>query len=210
MPREDLDRAEERIQVICEKIRCEVLDPAKLERDQILQEAHEEAEAIKEKAHKESDMIFQEMKEKLEEEKRIYQASLEQASKQTVNLVKEHIDKKLFHPALREWLQKALREENELSSLVEVIVRALEKKGLDANLSLEIPQGMEPKAILSKLSKDIVKRLQEEDVEVSKSFGGMKVSMKDSHMSLDFSGEAIEEMIASFLRKEFRKIFFQA
>ena len=51
--------------------------------------------------------------------------------------------------------------------------------------------------------------LKSSSIEVSDIKGGVKVSLKGKHMSLDISDSALRELVASFVRKDFRKIFFE-
>ncbi|HXF29343.1 MAG TPA: hypothetical protein VN457_05785, partial [Chlamydiales bacterium] len=68
MPEETLERAHDRIQLICEKIRTETLDPAREEAERIIDEAHKEAARIREQAKRDSEKMQTELKKSLEEE----------------------------------------------------------------------------------------------------------------------------------------------
>ena len=204
----DLEKAQERINVICEKIRVETLTPAKLEAQQIIVEARNEAERIKLLARQEAEKILEDAKRGLEIEKQIFTSSLEQAAKQAIELLKQKIESSLFNPALEKWVIDQLGGAKEDAKLIEALVKAINADGLKTDLTIKIPQAFTPDEITSNLSRHILDMLKGSAIEVSDIKGGAKVSLKGKHMSLDLSDTALRELIASFVRKDFRKVFF--
>ncbi len=205
-----LEKSQERIEAICEKIRIESVNPAKLQAELIIEEAKKEAERIKEQAISDAEKIHQESKQNLEVEKQIFTSSLEQAAKQSVDLLKQKIESSLFNPALEKWVQDQLGGAKETAKLCEVIIKAIQKEGLKTDLSIKIPQEFTPDEITSKITSDILKQLKEAGgaIEVGDMKGGIKVSLKGKHMTIDLSDSALRELVASFIRKDFRKVFF--
>jgi V/A-type H+/Na+-transporting ATPase subunit E len=208
MPEQDLEKTEERIQAICEKIRLEVLDPAKKEASEIIEKAKQEANHIRETARQDAKILFIETKGKLEEQKRIFEAALEGASRQAVEFLKQKVECSLFNPMLEKWVGEELSGEEEHARLIDVIVQALEKDGIHANLAVKIPQSFSAEKITSLLCANTLKHLRKEDITVADIKGGVKVSLKGRHITLDISEKTIQDIIATFLRKDFRKIFF--
>jgi len=208
MPDLDLEKADERIQAICDKIRLEVLDPSKLEAQEIIEQANKEASQILEKAKNDAQKVFEELKQKSEQEQRIFTAALDAASKQTIEFLKQKIEEALFNPSLEEWLHNQLGKEQELASLINVILAAIEKEGLETDLSIKIPQTISPEKILSLLSQKMAARLKASDITCADIKGGVKITLKNKHMTIDLSQKTLQEIITSFLRKEFRRIFF--
>ena len=203
-----LEKSQERIQAICEKIREETLNPAKLQAELIIDEAKKEAERIKLQAIRDAEKIRDEAKRNLEVEKQIFTSSLEQAAKQSVDLLKQKIDSSLFNPALEKWVVEQLGGAKEHAKLIEVIIQAIQKEGFKTDLAITIPHEFTPDEITSKISSNILKELKDGAIEVGDIKGGVKVTLKGKHMTLDLSDSALRELIASFIRKDFRKVFF--
>lgn len=204
----DLEKADLRIQVICEKIRSETLDPAKEQAQEIVDQARREADRILHAAQTHAEQLIKEAKKSLEEENQIFQSSLEQAGKQTVELLKQSIEKALFHPGLQQWIKNELGNASSYAKLIDVLVKAIEKDGLRAELSVKIPQEFTADQINAQLSQAILERLKNHSVELSDLPGGIQVKIIGKNMVLDLSLQTLEEIIVSFIHKDFRKIFF--
>jgi V/A-type H+/Na+-transporting ATPase subunit E len=204
----ELEKAQERIQAICEKIKLETLDPARLEAQVIIDDAHKEAKKIVEQAKREAEKTREETKKSLEEEKRIFTSSLEQAAKQSVELVKQKIEQSLFNPALEKWVIEQLGNARDTAKLIECVIEAINKEGLQVDLAAKIPQTFTPDEIVANLSSQILKQLKTGAIEVSDIKGGAQIEIKNKHLMLDLSDTTFKELISSFVRKDFRKIFF--
>jgi len=208
MPESDLEKSEERIQTICEKIRLEVLDPSKKQAQEIHEKAKREAEQIRAEANREAKKIFNEATKKLEEEKRIFASALEAASRQAVELLKQKIERDFFNPAIDEWIRGQMGEEKECARLIDVIIKAIEKEGTTTNIAIKIPKTFSPEKILSNLAKEVALKLKAGAIEVGGMDSGIKVHLANRHLTLDISDKALQEILATYLRKDFRKTFF--
>lgn len=204
----ELEKAHERIQVICEKIRIETLEPAKLQAQEIIEEAKKEAQNIKDAAIRDSEKIHAEVKMRLEEEKRIFTSSLEQSAKQSIELLKQKIEQSLFNPALEKWVTDELSGAKEHAKLIEVLIQAISKEGIQTDLTVQIPQAFTVDEITAHIDKNILEKLKKCEIVVSDIKGGVKVTLKGKHMTLDLSDSSLKELISSFVRKDFRKMFF--
>ena len=204
----DLEKTDMRIQVICDKIRAETLDPAKEQAQEIIENARREAERILHIAHSDAEKILKEARKALECEKQIFQSSLEQAAKQSIELLKQKIEQSLFNPHLSRWVQEQLGDEKAYATLVEALVKAIEKEGIKTELAIKIPQAFRADTINAHLSQHILDQLTNKSVELSDISGGIQVKIKAKNMVLDISSKALEEIIASFIHKDFRKVFF--
>jgi V/A-type H+/Na+-transporting ATPase subunit E len=208
MPECDLERAEERIQTICEKIRSEVIEPAQQEAARILTKAQEQAASIVEKARLEASQTIEMMKSRLEEEKRIFDTSVQQGAKQAVDLLKQKIETSLFNPALEQWIIAELDGAKEHGKLLQACIEALDKEGINADLSIKIPKTFTPEEITAEVSKNIAERLKKSDIEVVDMKSGIIISLKGKYLTIDISKETLQELLAMFIRKDFRKNFF--
>lgn len=204
----DLEKADARIQLICEKIRAETLDPAKEQAQEIIDQAKREAERIMQKAHAEAEQHLRQTKKSLEEERQIFNSALQQACKQTIELLKQKIEQSLFNPALQQWVVEQLGDNNNYAKLIDVVVKAIEKEGLQTDLSVKIPEKLDVSEINARLSQEIVNILKNRSVELSDIPGGIQVKLPGKNMVLDLSSTALEEIVSSFVRKDFRKLFF--
>lgn len=206
----DLEQADQRIQVICDKIRSETLNPAKEEAQEIVERAKKEAEQIREKARLEAEKIQNDMRHAMQEERQIFQSSLQQAGKQALDLLKQKIEQSLFNPALDEWVEEQLGSATSCAKLIDVLVEAIQKDGLQTEISVKIPQKFTADEINALLVQKILHSLANKSVELSDLKGGVQVRVAGKKMTLDFSLETLEEIIRSFIRKDFRKVFFSA
>ena len=208
MANETLEHSNTRIQLICDKIRTETLEPAKDQAQTIVEQAKKEAEAIRERAKLEAEKIHAETKKQQEKEKQIFQSSLEQAAKQTIELLKQKIEKSLFNPQIHEWVVAELGGEKSHVRLIEVIVEAIQKEGVHTNLGVRIPQHFSVDAINAQLTQKILEHLKNHTVELTDIAAGVQVHMANKHLTIDISHKTIEEIITSFIHKGFRKVFF--
>lgn len=204
----DLERSDQRIQAICDKIRNETLDPAKEQAQEIIEQAHREAEQIRLHARQEANKIQSDMQRAMQEEKQIFISSLQQASKQAREELMQKIEESLFNPALASWVEKELGGASSHTKLIEVLIEAIQKEGIRADISVKIPKAFSPDEINASLSKEILDSLKGRSVQVSDVGAGVQVRMEGKKMVLDLSAKALEELIASFIRKDFRKVFF--
>lgn len=202
------EKATDRIQAICEKIRQDSLEPAKQQAQEILEQAAREREHIRYTAKKEAEKIAEDSKKRLEEEKRIFTSSLEQAAKQTLAQLKQKVEQEIFNPALDNWIQKEMNGAQKHAQLIDVLIQAIEKEGISTDLSVQIPKSFTPEEIVKDLSKKIVERLKGA-IQVGNMQSGIRLRLEDKHMMLDISDTALKEIVASFVQKEFRKIFFK-
>ena len=206
----ELEKADLRIQEICEKIRSETLDPAKEEASAILETAKIEADRIIAAAKQKAEEIHQKLQKSLDEEKQIFASSLEQACKQTQEQLKLKIEDRFFNPALSKWVQEQLGNAQNHAKLIEVLVQALQKEGIRSELSVLVPKKFTSDQINAELSQDILQVLKNQTVELSDIAAGVRVKVIDKHMVLDLSSKALEDLVSSFIRKDFRKVFFNA
>ena len=76
-----VDTGKEKVKKICEVLRKETLEPAKKEGNQIIAKARADAEKIIEDAKNEALRVQEEAKRRIEEERNVFQASMNLAAK---------------------------------------------------------------------------------------------------------------------------------
>lgn len=204
----ELERADLRIQEICDKIRNETLEPAKEEANDVLEKARQEANRIIAEAKQKAHEVRSALQKTLEEDRRVFDSSLVQACKQTIEHLKLKIEEHFFNPQLANWIATELGGESEHAKLLDVLINALEKEGTGSQLSALIPKKFSADAINAKLSESILNCLKEKSVELADLPAGVLVKVINKHMVLDLSSSALVDIVASFIRKDFRQVFF--
>lgn len=203
-----LEKSKDKIQEICNTLRQETLQPAKKEAEKILEEAKREAQEIIEEARKDAQDLVAETKEQNHKDKLVFEASLKEAAKLSVETLKQEIEQRLFHQTLADLVETKTKEPKAIESLIAALVQAIHKEGLSADFSALIPRDVDPEAINALLKKSILKQLREEGVVVDHFKGGAKIKMHDKKITIDISDEAITALLETHLRKDFRKWLF--
>lgn len=205
-----LENSQDKIEKICETIRKETLAPAIQEAERIIAEATAQAEEILHNARHERKSILKEAEKEIEQERNVFQSSLVQAAKQSLETLRQDIENQLFNSQLDLLLEKELNDPKIVSSLLSAIITALEKKGLDTDLQAVVAQKFSPREINELLAKDILNKLKNQSVTVGAFKGGAQVKVVDRKMTVDMSENALKELLSSFVRKDFRKLIFNA
>jgi V/A-type H+-transporting ATPase subunit E len=205
---EELEKANERIQAICEKIRMETLKPAQEQAKEIIEQAKKEAEQIRQQMQQEAKRAAEELKKSLEAEKLRFLASLEQSGKQVFELLKQKIEHALFNPALSQWVEEQLGTVDQQAKLIEVLIAAIRKEGTSTNIRALIAKHFSPDEINARLGKQILETLKNHSVELGDIEGGVQIRLVDKNVMIDLSKKVLEELLASFVRKDFRKLIF--
>ena len=203
-----MDTGKDKVKKICDVLKRETLDPVKKEADAILLKAREEGHKIVEEAKREAKRIEAESKRKIDEERNIFQASINLACKKSLSFLKQEIEDKLFHPQIEVWIKNQLQDPQVVANLISAVIKGIEKEGIDVDLEALIPLSVSAKKVTEELIKGIATRLQKEAIRVGDFEGGAQVRMVDQNITLDISEEALKMLVARFVRGEFRLVFF--
>jgi len=204
-----LEKGQDKIQKIADQLRRETLEPAQVEAQTLIEQAKLEAEKIIQEARKEGEKILHHARLSLEQEKNVFNSSLEQASKQSIETLKQVIENDLFNPELELLLKKALSNAETLSSLIQVIIGAIEKDGLSADLEVVVSQSASVDDVNRLLGEKILQKIKSQSVSLGNFEGGVKIKVKDQNLPLDISDQTLNELLARYVRKDFRKLFFK-
>jgi V/A-type H+-transporting ATPase subunit E len=202
------ETGKDKVKKICEVLRKETLEPAQKEAFELLQKSREEAEAIIAAARKEAEVLRAEARKEIERKKAVFDASLKQASQQAIESLKQVIMDKLFNPMLAEWLSKPLQETKTLAKLIETIVAAIEKQGIEGDISAYVATSVPAREVSSLLAPKVLERLREKGVLAGGFAGGVEIKMHKANITLDMSENAMRELVASYVRKDFRSMLF--
>jgi V/A-type H+-transporting ATPase subunit E len=203
-----LDTGKDKVKKICDVLKKETLEPAKKEAEEVILQAKAEAEKIIKHAEKESERMHHEARVEIEKNRAIFQASLSQASRQAIELLKQEIEEKLFNKELKAVLMKGIEAPKVIADLINALIKALEKEGLDADLSVYISSAIPAHAVNSLLTENILSKLREKSVLLNESAGGVEVKLHQENMTIDLSLDTLKEIVAQYIRKDFRALFF--
>jgi V/A-type H+/Na+-transporting ATPase subunit E len=198
----------ERVKKICDVLRRETLEPAKHEAEEIVLEARRQSESMIEDAKAVIEKLHAEARQEIERQRNIFQSSLYQACKQALESLKQNIEEKLFNQELARLFAKSTQAPEVIARLITAVISALEKDGIEANLSVYIPATVPARTINEMLGQQIVDKLKEKSVLVGPLAGGIEVKLHDQNITIDISDTALEELVASYIRKDFRELFF--
>ena len=205
-----LEKGQDRVKHICDVLRQNTLEPAKEQAEQIVVDAHAEAEKIIKEAESVAKKKIKAAKDAIAQEENVFQASLRQACKQGLEEMRQAVEKKIFNDSLSDFVKAGSQDVNIIANLLSAIVKAIETKGIDIEISAIIPKVASPRTINNLLLTKILERLKDESVEVGNFEGGAMVRLHDKQLTLDVSDAALKELLGGYLRKDFRKVMFKS
>lgn len=204
------ETGKDKVKKICDILRRETLDPAISEAEQIVRSAKEQAEQIIASGSKEAERLKEEARLDIERQKNVFQSSLNQACKQAISSLKQSIEEKLFNQELSRLITQQTSDPKVLAQLVEALVRGIEKDGIDGPLSVYIPASIPAASVNKLLTNSILERLKEKSVLIGSLTGGIEVKLHKDNITIDVSDTALKELIANYIRKDFREMIFGA
>lgn len=202
-----LEQGSQKIKKICEILKNESIEPAKKEAEAILAEARARADEIIKEAQKQAENIHTDTRTAIEQERNVFQSTLIQASRLTIETLKQEIMDRLFNKEFRQLIEKATADPAIITRIIEAIIKAIEKEGLTANLTAIIPQTVSEKEINALLGEHIMNKLKEHSVVLGDITGGAKVKMLDKNITIEISENSLMELLSSYA-SNFRKIIF--
>ena len=203
-----LDKGQDKVKKIADRIREEVLEPSRKESEEIIKNAKQKADEIIENAEKKAQELLENAKQAIQHERNVFYSSLSQSSKQTIESLKQSIEKKLFNDQLESLVKAHTSDPQVLAKLIKTIIDAIEKEGLSTEISAVIPKGVSVKEVNQLLGQEIINKLQGGSVEVGEFAGGAKVKLMDKQLTLDISDQTLVEYLRNYVRKDFRKLIF--
>lgn len=202
-----LEQGPQKIKKICEILKNETIEPAKKEAEAILDEARTRADEIIKEAQKQADKLHADVKTAIEQERNVFNSTLIQASRLTIETLKQEIMDRLFNKEFHQLIEKTTADPALIAKMIEAIIKAIEKEGFTANLSAIVPQTVSDKEINALLGKHIVDMLKEHSVVLGDIAGGAKVKMHDKNITIEISDQSLMELVAGYATN-FRKIIF--
>ncbi len=203
-----VNTGKEKVKKICEVLRKETIDPAKKEGDQIIAKARNEGEKIVTNAKQEAASLLDDAKKKIEEERNVFQASINLACKKSIDTLKQEIEKNLFNPQLSTFVGDRMKDPKIAAELITAIIRGINKEGIDGDLRAIVSRAVNVEAVNKELSKGIVEQLESKSVEIGEMEGGAQVKIVNRNLTIDMSDDALKSLLAGFVRDDFRSVIF--
>lgn len=204
-----LETGKEKIQKICDALKKETLEPAKQEAREVVENAHLQAAEILAQAKKKAEEMQATQEKQMEERQKIFQASLQLACKQGIEQLKQTIERELFNQQLTELIAKEMREPKVIAHLINSLMRSLEEKGIEEDFVAVIPKEITPRSISSLLATQILAKLENRVAALGDFAGGVQIGLKGRQITIDISDTAVRELIARYIRRDFRDLIFQ-
>ncbi len=204
-----LEQGQEKIQKICDKLKTEIIEPAKKEAETIIAEAKARAHQIVKEAEKQAADTLKDVKTDIEQERHVFQSAMKQSARLTVESLKQEIQQKFFNQEFYLLVEKSSSDPQLIVRLLEAIIKAIEKDGLSANFSALVPKTISQKEVNALLGEHLLKKLKEQSVVLGDFAGGAQVKLHDKKLTIDISDKALIELLANFA-PGFRKAIYTA
>jgi V/A-type H+-transporting ATPase subunit E len=203
-----LETGKDKIQKICDALKKETLEPAKQEAREIVENAHIQANDIVAVAKSQAQAILEASQKEMEEKKRVFNASLNLACKQGIEMLKQKIEKELFNQELTHLVVKEMADPKLIAHLLNSFLKSIEEKGIEEEFVAHIPKSIQPRAINELLASRVLEKLQNKTVVASDIGGGVQIQMKGRQITVDISDAALRELIARYIRPDLRDLVF--
>jgi V/A-type H+-transporting ATPase subunit E len=203
-----LETGKDKIQKICDALRKETLEPAKQEAREIVENAHLQASEIILEAQKKAEAFQKAAEKEIEEKKKVFQSSLHLACRQGIEQLKQKIEEELFDRELGSLVTKEMSDPKVVAHLLNSFMRAMEEKGIEEDFVALIPKDIPPRSINELLAARVLERLRDHTVSVGDFTGGVQISLKGAQITVDISDQSVRELIAQYIRRDFRDLVF--
>ncbi len=203
-----IETGRDKVKKICDVLRNETLVPAMEEAEKIIALAKIQAEELLAATYVQVEKIKVEARKEIEKEKNIFQSSLNQSCKLALESLKQNIESKLFDQELAQLITKQTQDPHVLAELITALVKGIEKEGLDVSLSAYIPASVSPRSVNHLLAQTIIEKLREKSVLISNATGGVTLSLHQDRVTIDLSDKALKDLVAQYIRKDFRAMIF--
>jgi len=203
-----LEKGQDKIQKICDKLRHEILEPAQTEAKKIVESAKANAEKIILEAEKQAEQLIKQARGQIEQERNVFRSSLQQSSKQVLETLRQEIEQKFFNEELQTVIEKETANPKLIADLINGLVSVLEKEGIKGDISVVIPQKVSTQEVNVLLLDGVRKKLKNKPLEIGHFAGGVQVKLLGKKMTLDLTDHSLRELLANFARKDFRQLIF--
>ncbi|HEV3269849.1 MAG TPA: V-type ATP synthase subunit E [Candidatus Rhabdochlamydia sp.] len=205
-----METGKDKVRKICDVLRKETLEPSQKQAEEMLAQASLQAQEIIAQAYLKQKQLLVDAKEQIQREKAIFESSLSQTSKQVIEALKQEIEENIFHKELLHLLKGEMNKPEVLSRLINAVIAAIEKEGIESDLSVYIPEAVPAREVNALLLQNILGKLQEKSVLIGSSIhGGMELKIHDKNISIEITDSSLEELIERYSRRDFHEIIFK-
>lgn len=205
-----LETGKDKIQKICDSLRKETLEPAKQEAREIVENAHLQAAEIVAQGKQKATSMIQAAEKEMDEKKKVFHASLNLAARQSVEQLKQTIEKELFDQELTSLIVQEMADPKVISQILNSFIRSMEEKGIEEELVAVIPPSISPRSINALLTAKVLERLKKGSIKVGELAGGVEIQLKGRQITIDLSDTVVRELIAQYIRRDLRDLIFHA
>lgn len=205
-----LEQGQDKIDKICEALRKETLEPAMKKAEKLVQEGERARQHAICEGEKEAREIVQKAKAENEQQYKVFQSSLAQGAKLALETLRQKIEHQFFNAGLEALIVQESSDPKVIGRIINALVGAIEKEGLASHLQAEIPKTSSSGEINALIAKTALEKLEGKSVELGSFKGGAKVKIGNKKMTIDMSDEALKELLASFVSKDFRNFIFNS
>ena len=201
------ERADRKIQEICDIITKETLTPAKEKADLIIEDAKKEAAEIIREANEERNRLIEKTRQEIEKEKRVADSSIELAVKQALSRLRSSIHS-LFSAELKDMFKSGLKSSDIVAKVINSVVSAIESKGVKTSLTAQVSKDLDLKEVQSALLENVKKSLGSEGVQLSELPSGVVIKQTEKSFAVEVSDKALIEMLGEYLTDNLQEKLF--
>ncbi|MBB64014.1 MAG: V-type ATP synthase subunit E [Waddliaceae bacterium] len=202
-----LEKGKDKIQQICDVLRKDTIEPAQQEAKGLIEQAHADARKIIDEAREEAENMIRAARSTIEQERSVFESSLSQAARQSKETLRQEVEK-IFNQQLSEKVTSASADSSVVAKVLSSVVEAVSRDGLSADLVAVIPSSVSQEEVLSLMSAGTAEKLQAGGINLGGVSGGAQLQLRDRKITIDLSDQALNELLASFVRKDLRKYLF--
>ena len=204
----DILTGEDKLKEICDTLKNQTIDPAKEKAKEIITTAQSRAKEIISKADNDAKKRLAEADKEIKKKEDLSLSSVRSAASQVIDKLKQEILEFFFNKNLKQLIVDGMQKEKTVADLIDTVIKAIKEEGINGDLSAYIPKEVKAESINKMLATDILDTLKEKKVLEGNFSGGAKIKLISDQMTLDISDEALRELVANFIRKDFREMIF--
>ncbi|NGX31221.1 MAG: V-type proton ATPase subunit E [Chlamydiae bacterium] len=199
----DLFNQEHKIQKICDQIKKETLDPVLKEKEDIEHQAKTMYDQLIREGHEEKEKIIQSAQGEIDQRLGIFKKAIDSAKQQTMDYLKQELEKGFFKKSVLLSIQKQAQEESIVAEFIKSLASDFETL---SNVEIDVSKHTDLKKLFSYFTQDFVKKIEANVIQLEGLEGGALVKIKDQYLTIDMSDKAIFDLLLKFLRKEFHEL----
>lgn len=204
-----METGKDKVKKICDVLRKETLEPSQKQAEELLAQATLQAQEIIAQAHLKQKQLFADAKEQIDKQRAIFESSLSQTSRQVIESLKQEITENIFNKQLLHLLKEEMSKPEILSRLINAVIGAVEKEGIESDLSVYIPEAVSAREVNALLLQNILDKLQEKSVLIGSIHGGIELKLHDKNITIEITDASLEELIKRYSRRDFHETIFR-